>query len=105
VHHGYVIIVPMNGPETLLPRWMAVGAAARAHVGSLLALVTDKLSEASAVIDVIPALDIGDEDEPAPFTPFGRGDRRALAITAGDERLLAGEPEPPRVRVPVTIEA
>ncbi len=105
VHHGYVIIVPMNGPETLLPRWMAAGAANRAHVGSLLALVTDKLSEASAVIDVIPALDVGDEGEPVPFIPFGRGDTRALAITAGDQWLLAGDPELLRVLVPVTIES
>jgi hypothetical protein len=103
VHHSYVIIVPINGRETLIPRWMAAGAANRAHVGSLLALITDKLSEASAVIDVIPALDV-DDDEPAPFTPFGRGDTRALAITADDERLLSGTPEPLRVLVPVTIE-
>lgn len=104
VHHSYVIIVLMSGPETLIPRWMAAGAANRARVGSLLALITDKLSEASAVIDVIPALDVNDDSEPASFTPFGRGDRRTLAITAEDERLLTGDPQPLRVLIPVTVE-
>jgi hypothetical protein len=104
VHQSYVIVVLMSGPETLIPRWMAAGAANRAQVGSLLALITDKLSEASAVIDVIPALDVNDDGPPAPFTPFGRGDKRALAITADDEQRLAGDPEPLQILVPVAIE-
>ncbi len=104
VHSSYVIVVLMSGPETLIPRWMAAGAADRARVGSWLALITDRLSEASAVIDVIPALDVNDDSGPTSFTPFGRGDKRALAVTAEDERLLAMEPQPLRILVPVTIE-
>ena len=105
VHNNYVIMVLMSGPETLIPRWMAAGAANRARVGSLLALITDKLGEASAVMDVIPALDVNDDFERASFTPFGRGDVRALAVTAEDEQLLNGDPQPLRVLVPVTIES
>ncbi|MET0417011.1 MAG: hypothetical protein ABW022_13420 [Actinoplanes sp.] len=104
VHEHYVLLVLMSGPETLIPRWMAAGAANRAHVGSFLALITDKLNSASAVIDVIPALDVNDDLQPVPFSPFSRNDDRALAITAEDERLLSGHPEPPRVLVPVIVE-
>jgi hypothetical protein len=102
VHDGYVILVLMSGPEALVPLWMA-GAARRATVGALLALVTDKLDGASAVIEAVPAIDVHDETQSAAFTPFGRGDKRAVAITSEDERLLAGEPRPLRILVPVTI--
>lgn len=105
VHDTYVLVVLMSGPETLIPRWMAAGAADRAHVGSFLALTTDRLGDASAVIDVIPALDVNDDTPSVPFSAFGRGDKRTLAITAEDERLLAAEPQPLRVLVPVTIES
>ncbi|XVU21129.1 hypothetical protein ACQPZJ_28095 [Actinoplanes sp. CA-054009] len=104
VHDTYVLLVLMSGPETLIPRWMAAGAANGARVGSFLALITDKLGDASAVIDVVPALDVSDDGTSAGFTPFGRGDKRALAITAEDERLLKGDPQPLRVLVPVTVE-
>ncbi len=105
VHETYVLLVLMSGPETLIPRWMAAGAANSARVGSFLALITDRLSGASAVIDVLPALDISDDTESASFSPFGRGDRRAFAITADDESLLSGEPQPFRILVPVTIQS
>lgn len=104
VHAGYVLVVLMTGPETAVPRWMA-GAANRARVGSFLAVVTDKLEGASAVFEALPALDVPDETQPAAFTPFGRDDKRALAITADDARLLSGEPQPLRVLVPVTVES
>jgi len=104
VHESYVLLVLMSGPETLIPRWMAAGAANRAQVGSFLALITDKLDAASAVVDVFPALDVNDEAPSQPFSPLGRGDKRALAITAEDERLLAGHPQPLRVLVPVAVE-
>jgi hypothetical protein len=104
VHTSYVLLVLMTGPETVVPRWMA-GAANRARVGSFLVVVTDKLDGASAVFEALPALDVTDETQPAAFTPFGRGDQRALAITADDERMLSGEPQPLRVLVPVTVES
>jgi hypothetical protein len=44
-----------------------------------------------------------DKASPA-FTPFARGDSRALVLTAADERLVVGKPAPLRVLVPVTIE-
>jgi hypothetical protein len=102
VHESYVILVLMSGPETLIPRWMA-HAAKRATVGDLLALVTDKLDGASAVIEALPAIDVNDDAQAVAFTPFGRGDKRALGITADDERMLAGEPAPLRVLVPVAV--
>lgn len=103
VHDGYVILVLADGPEAIIPRWMA-HAAKRAMEGGLLVLVTDKLDVARAVIEALPAIEVGDEDPAVAFTPFGRGDKRARAITADDERLLRGAPQPLRVLVPVTIQ-
>jgi len=49
VHEGYVVLVRVSGPATMVPRWMAV-AAGRDKVGELLALVMDQLDDASAVV-------------------------------------------------------
>jgi hypothetical protein len=45
-----------------------------------------------------------DTTETSEFTPDGRSDARLLSVTAGDARLLAGEPEPLRIFIPVPIE-
>jgi hypothetical protein len=103
VHEGYVILVPAGGPATALPRWMAV-AAQRDKVGSLLALVTDKLDGGCAVVEAVPAIDIDATPDAEVLAPFSRKDPRVLSITESDERLLAGKPQPLRVLVPVLIE-
>ena len=104
VHEGYVLLVLVSGPTAIVPRWMAV-AARRDKVGQLLALVMDKLDAASAVVEALPAIDINDVHAHDAFTPFGRRDPRVRRITAADELLLRGQPEPLRVLVPVRIEA
>ncbi|MCW3817722.1 hypothetical protein ONA91_25035 [Micromonospora sp. DR5-3] len=104
VHEGYVLLVLVSGPTTIVPRWMAV-AARRDKVGQLLALVMDKLDAASAVVEALPAIDINNLQAHDTFSPFGRRDPRVRHITAADERLLRGQPEPLRVLVPVRIEA
>jgi hypothetical protein len=103
VHEGYVLLVRMSGPAAMIPRWMAV-AARRDRVGELLALVMDKLDGASAFVEAIPAIDV-DTDDAGTFSPFGRGDARVRNLTRADERLLAGEPQPLRILVPVLIDA
>lgn len=103
VHDGYVILVLADGPEAIIPRWMA-HAVRRATKGALLMLLTDKLDVAKAVTEALPAIDIDDEPDAAPFTPFGRADTRTLSITAEDSRILRGEPRPLRVLVPVTVQ-
>lgn len=104
IHAKYVMLAIQAGPgTTAVPRWMAV-AAGRDTVGAALALVTDKLAGSSAVVEAVPAIDVDEDVEARPFTPFGRGDARALVITAQDELLLAREPQPLRVLVPVTID-
>lgn len=100
VHEGYVLLLLAGGPSAAVPRWMAV-AANRAQVGEFLALVTDKLDAASAVVEAMPAIDVTQADE---FSPFGRTDSRARTITVHDRSILAGVPEPLRVLVPVLIE-
>lgn len=103
VNADYVVVTTnRDAGTTMVPRWMA-DAAQRGTVGAMLALVTDKLGESSAVWEVIPALDVDEEDE-APYSPFGRGDARTLQITKEDELVLGREAEPLRVLVPVTIE-
>jgi len=104
VHEGYVMLAQDNGPATMLPRWMA-DAAHRDQLGALIVLVTDKFDHASAVIEAVPAIDLEEAAEVSGFSPFGRGDARALRITANDVRLLAGEPQPLRIMVPVQIDS
>ena len=87
----------------MVPLWMA-DAARRSRVGDFLALVADKLDGASAVVEAVPAIDIDDAPRVDGFSPFGRGDARTRSITADDARLLAGEPQPLRIIVPVTID-
>ncbi len=102
VREGYVLLVQLKGPSTMVPRWMA-GAAHREQVGGLLALVSDKLDDASAVVEAVPAIEIDDPLEIGGFTPFGRDDVRTRSITADDARLLAGRPQPLRILFPVMI--
>jgi hypothetical protein len=103
VSPGHVLLVHANGPATMVPSWMA-GAAMRDRVGALLALVTDQLDGASAVVEAVPAIEIDDVPTANEFSPFGRGDARTHTVTADDSRLLAGEPQPLRILVPVTID-
>src|ERR1039457_7264590 len=93
----------VGGPATMVPRWMAV-AAQRDKVGSLLALVMDKLDDGRAVVEAVPAIDVPENAGTGRFSPFGRGDPRILSLTQADELLLAGEPQPLRILVPVLIE-
>jgi hypothetical protein len=104
VHEGYVVLVRVSGPSAMIPRWMAV-AARRDKVGELLALVTDKLNDASAVVEAVAAIDVDDDASGDTFSPFGRGNVHVRNLTDADERLLAGEPQPLRILVPVLIEA
>ena len=102
VSDGFVVLVQIKGTATMVPLWMA-GAARRDRVGDFLALVMDKFDGASAVIEAVPAIDIDDAPGTDGFSPFGRGDARTRSITADDVLLLAGEPHPLRILVPVTI--
>ena len=104
VHEGYVVLVRVSGPAAMIPRWMTIHAQ-RDKVGALLALVMDKLDAGSAVIEVVPAIDVGEETGGGVFSPFGRGDVRVRSLTRADERLLAADPQPLRILVPVLIEA
>jgi hypothetical protein len=104
VHEGYVVLVRMTGPAAMVPRWMAV-AAQRDQVGALLALVMDKLDDGRAVVEAVPAIDVDDDTAAGSFSPFGRSDPRVLRLTRADEGLLAGEPEPLQILVPVLIDA
>lgn len=102
VSDRFVLLVQAEGTATMVPLWMAA-AARRDRVGDFLALVSDKLDGASAVMEAVPAIDI--DDAPADtFSPFGRGDARARRITADDALLLAGMPQSLRILVPVTID-
>ena len=103
VSDGYVLLVQAKGPATMVPRWMA-GATQRDQVGALLALLADKLDGASAIVEAVPAIEVEDAPETGGFSPFGRGDARTRSITAGDARLLAGQAQPLRVIVPVTVD-
>lgn len=103
VRDGYVVAVQENGPATVVPRWMA-DVVWRDRVGAPLVLVADNLGGATAVVEAVPAIDIEDVPAPDEFSPFGRGDARTRNITADDVRLLAGEPQPLRILVPVTID-
>jgi hypothetical protein len=103
VTEGYVLLVQAEGPATMVPRWMA-GAAQRDQIGALLALVADKLDGASAVVEAVPAIEVEEVPESGEFSPFGRGDAQTRSITADDTRLLAGQPQPLRIFVPVTVD-
>jgi hypothetical protein len=103
VSDRFVLLVQVEGTATMVPLWMA-DAARRNRVGDLLALVADKLDGASAVVEAVPAIDIDDAPRADGFSPFGRGDARTRSVTADDARLLAGEPQPLRIIVPVTID-
>lgn len=99
---GYVVLTQEEGVTTMVPRWMA-SAAKRDRVGDVLWLVADKLDNASAVVQVVPAIELEGAPHGREFSPFGRGDARTLEITAADARLLAGTPQPLRILIPVTI--
>jgi hypothetical protein len=102
VREEYVLLVQVKGQSTMVPRWMA-GAAHREQVGGLLALVSDPLDGASAVVEAVPAIEIDDHPEIAGFAPFGRDDARTLSITTDDARRLVGRPQSLRILYPVTI--
>ncbi len=103
VSDGYVLVAQEEGPATMVPRWMA-SATRRDRPGALLALVADRLDGASAVVEAVPAIEIGDPHAADEFSPFGRGDARTRKITAADARLLAREPKSLRILVPVTLD-
>ena len=97
-----LVLQAESGVRTLVPRWLGQSAH-REQVGDVLALVTDKLAEAQMVVQALPAIELRDEPRSA-ASPFGRG-APVRMLTAADARLLAGEPAPLKVLVPVTIEA
>ena len=103
VSDGYVLVAQGEGLATMVPRWMA-SATRRDRQGALLALVADRLDGASAVVEAVPAIEIGDPPAADEFSPFGRGDARTRKITAADARLLAREPKSLRILVPVTLD-
>jgi hypothetical protein len=103
VSDRFVLLVQAEGTATMVPLWMA-GAARRDQVGDLLALVSDQLDGASAVMEAVPAIDIDNAPAANGFSPFGRGDARTQTITENDALLLAGEPQSLRILVPVTID-
>lgn len=103
VSDGYVLVAQEEGPATMVPRWMA-SATRRDRPGALLALVADRLDGASAVVEAVPAIEIGDPHAADEFSPFGRDDARTRKITAADARLLASEPKPLQILVPVTLD-
>lgn len=102
VYEEYVILAGPAGPATAVPRWMAV-AARREKVGEPLVLVTDKVDTASAFVEAVPAIEYEDCSVDPEFTPFGRGDSRVRQLSSADEALLAGDPEPLVIVVPVSI--
>jgi hypothetical protein len=102
VREGYVLLAQVKGPSTMVPRWMAA-AAHREQVGDLLALISDKLDDVTAVVEAVPAIEIDDPPEISGFAPFGRDDARTRSITVDDARLLAGHPQPLQILFPVTI--
>jgi hypothetical protein len=103
VSDGFVLLIQVKGTATMVPLWMA-GAARRDRVGDFLALVADKLDGASAVVEAVPAIEVEEVPESGEFSPFGRGDARTRSVTADDTRLLAGQPQPLRIFVPVTVD-
>jgi hypothetical protein len=104
VSEQFALLVQVKeGAATMVPLWMA-GAAQRDRVGDFLALVSDKLDGASAVVEAVPAIEIDNASGADGFSPFGRSDARARSITADDVRLLTGEPQSLRILVPVTID-
>src|ERR1700743_473429 len=64
--NGFVLLVEVKetarATATMVPLWMA-GAARRDQVGDFLVLVADKLDDASAVVEAVPAIDIDDTPE------------------------------------------
>jgi hypothetical protein len=112
LYKDYVVMEQADGPAAIVPRWMA-GAVQRDWVGAYLALLSDRLDPASAVVEALPAIDIQYPSETidiryslgtSNFSPYGRSDARARSITTEDARLLAGEPQQLRILVPVTID-
>ncbi len=105
MNEHYVVLTQIEGGATVVPRWMA-GAVKRDQIGAFLALVADKLDFASAVVEALPAIEINLErsKEQIKFSPFGRDDPRTRRISSRDARLLAGEPQPLRILLPVTID-
>jgi hypothetical protein len=102
MHEEYVVL-RTDDASTVIPRWMAVEAH-RDQAGAFLALMTDRLDGASAVVEAVPAIDVEGTPNTSDFTPYGRAGARVLSITAEDARLLAGEPEPLRIFIPVPLE-
>jgi hypothetical protein len=103
VTDGYVLLVQAKDQRaTMVPRWMA-RATQRDQVGALLALLADKLDGTSAVVEAVPAIEVEDAPETDGFSPFGRGNARTRSITTDDALLLAGQAEPLRIIIPVTV--
>lgn len=65
----------------------------------------DKVDDASAFVEAAPAIDLDDCPGGSTLSTLGRGDGRIRALTRSDERLLAGEPQPLKILVPVLIDA
>jgi hypothetical protein len=87
-----------------------VRAAHRDEVGDRLVLVSVRLDDHQALMQVVPGIDIPtqrtrEQTAGGGFSPFGRADRRLLELSGDDLARLRGTPQTLRVLVPVTVEA
>jgi hypothetical protein len=103
-----VLVAAEDGTRTAVPLWMVL-AAHRDQVGDRLVLVSIRLDDHQALMQVVPGIDIPtqrtrEQVGEGGFSPFGRADRRSLELSGDDLVRLRGTPRPRRVLVPVTVE-
>ncbi len=101
-----VVVSASDGTRTAVPLWLAE-AAHRDQVGDRLILVSVRLDNRQALVQVLPGIAVpvqrASAEPTATFTPFAR-DRRVLEVSRDDIALLHGTPQPLWVLVPVTVE-
>ncbi|MDQ1306255.1 MAG: hypothetical protein QG671_2087 [Actinomycetota bacterium] len=101
-----VVVSATDGTRMAVPLWL-VQAVHRDQVGDRLIVISVRLDDRQALVQVLPGIAVPPQRavaEPTEtFTPFGRG-RRALEVSREDTALLRGIPQPLRVLVPVTVE-
>jgi hypothetical protein len=97
-----LVLAMSGGGRTMVPKWLARGAH-REHVGEFLALVQERLDERQALVEAMPAISLEPTAPREELSPFGRNPL-LYRVDAKDAALLAREPKPLRILVPVTIE-
>ncbi len=97
-----LVLATSGGGTTMVPRWLARGAH-RENVGEFLALVQERLDERQALVEAMPAISLEPTASRDEISPFGR-DPQLYRVGPEDAALLAREPAPLRLLVPVTIE-